>query len=496
MRAYVSNWSALGYLLGKMLPAQYAGILPAVYDKTQQTPPNGREAGEVLVRFVVSLVKQDKIDQLDGLVECTGFNFIEFVCFETVGHTFLPLPEQVVEHRTDVARFADPAHREVLSHPMTFLFLWDEVDALHTIICRDHGRELPFTVWLCEQATKNPSGDMRDIYVAFALVFAVYTERPENVEHAVKALPPTPRSLSETLVRGMIMCGGGSYNTDEVRLLAEGFGLTDAEFLRGCRAPDVLKRHAECNNKEDGAWLLQRACSLSVEGEAWLLTAWLTPKSTHKKCFTAAVLRHLTDAIRSGETSAETESRIDDLITNLRRILPPGFKASESACITFVQKRWPFNGTHDTIDVAERLLDVLGFDLKAYVREEFQAVCVPTGHKETEARAKPFHPLNYVPAFGLPGRLLLAPKTHTEKILAWLKTFLAPGDLVYPDGFSSILPRLAVSHAPAENDTIYSFLKAMGYTTANERQHKYPAKRVYRSSHVGPNDLSSRIPEG
>lgn len=465
MGVHVSNWTVLGSLLSELLPAKYTCVLPAVCGIG---PPSSHGVGEGyrLMSFVTFLVWRGKIDQLNGFVDHTGFNFMDFICTKIKNHKNFPVG---------------------LARPLSILALWHKDQSVHNILNTGPGKDLPFTAWMCEQVARNSPSKMRDIFITFILAFSV--GRPDNVDHALKVLP-MPWDLCEDLVRDMVRLGENQHSTSMIRKLVEGVGLSGAEFLRGCQPSDVLRRHCVCERAEDGEWLLHCASDLSEQGAPWLLTAWHTPKIAHNKCFTKAVLDHLKLNIHIANTQLLFERRFDNLVAILRKTLPPDFKASEDTCIDFLESRWLIKfdvSLH--IKAADRLLGVMGFDLKTYLKEEFRASHLPKYHREMRVLD-----VRTALSDGLSSRLLLNHQYHLGVVLDWVKTFLAPSDIIYPDGFSCILPTLATSHTPDENASIHNFLKAMGYTTSNERKHGWPTKRFGRSHQIDSDDILSRIP--
>lgn len=472
MSAHITNWVTTQSLLTELLPAKYASI------PVRSNPPLAQLDDEhcgALVWFVAFLAKKGEFGQLDEFVEHTGFNFMSYVCYEAKTHKLFPYE---------------------LSHPMTFLTLWDKIHPLWDILCYRADIEFSFIRWVCGRVVKDSPDEMRDTCITFALSIAAFAN-PMCVALAIEVLPPAPRSLGENLVREIVKLKEHSYTTTAIRQLYVGFNLSDAKFLRGCLFSDVLRRHADCESREDGTWLLQRACELTEDGVPWFLKLWPGPKRTHKRQLLESLFKHFKYTFRFFEI-VDFKECSNDLVTNLRRVLPHDFKVPEGSVHSLISARCTRRHSHVYMTAVDQLLGALSFDVKAYIKEEFQAVCVPKGCGEMNARTKPFRPLDQIPHYHLPGNLLLQPDDDLEGLLGWLQSFLAPSDLVYPDGFSCILPELAACphHQPSKDDAIRDFLKVMGYTTANERKHRHPARKAaLQGFRTTLGYVSSRIPE-
>lgn len=441
------------------------------------------------MKIVVTLVSAGKQEQLHRFVEQhVSFNYMDYVCFK---HKDTTLPD-------------------TFPRPMVALMYCSTL--LYTKWGREITKYLPLVIWMCDHVARAPPGETRDVSCIYALAIAANSGNRLAVKHAAKVLPPL--DLYEETVRGMVSFHGSVYPTIAIRWLVEEFGLS-AEFLRDCLSSDVLSRHAVCKI-EEGGWLLRQAASLDVEGTPWLLAAWPGPKSHHMRHFLDGVFGYFITMILNSHTDSDAAAnKYKALADTLCAILPSGFKAPEGVCINFVQT----NATTiaKNIRLADGLLRALGFDLSKYVAAEFQTSCTPRGRGELLVRSFPYSAINRILSFDqtdIPYTLLFSgDPNELEEVLEWLKSFLKPEDVMYSDGFSYILPRLAVNYIAAYRSTnptsettekvithantiIHDFLKFMGYTTANERKHMHPSKRFKSNppSAVPEEQLVERIP--
>lgn len=305
MFVHTSNWTTMETLLGELLPAKFAAILPAIRGTGVSSPPSEKQ-NETLLWFVSYLQRQGKSDQLSALEEHTGFSFPNLIYMKAKEYYMRPYE---------------------LCHPPDFLSIFRYRALRKIIVDLDatddiDDRKLIFITWLCEQIKGDAPSEIRDTFIVFVTTLAVYTKRPDIIDYATKTLPPTRQSLYEDFVCMVFECCESSYPTPILHRLVEGFGLSDTELLQKCRPYDVLRRHFLCESEEDAKWLLRCACSLSKGGDPWLLTAWDAPKSEHKKYLMDAVFDNIRVMCVWYKDRATIKRRIGVFANSLCKILP------------------------------------------------------------------------------------------------------------------------------------------------------------------------------